>query len=70
MNRHFLTAFARTSRHRLRDHHHLHRSYDDNVVGRKRGTVEIELQNAQREKKILQLNEFIARFDCWNGPAS
>src|SRR6202162_1085673 len=37
-------------------------SYDDMVVAKTQIRSQIEGQNAQREKKITQLNEFIARF--------
>jgi ATPase subunit of ABC transporter with duplicated ATPase domains len=37
-------------------------SYDDMVVAKTQIRSQIEAQNAQREKKITQLNEFIARF--------
>src|SRR4051812_2866508 len=37
-------------------------SYDDMVVMKTQVRSQIESQNAQREKKISQLNEFIARF--------
>jgi ATPase subunit of ABC transporter with duplicated ATPase domains len=37
-------------------------SYDDMVVAKTQIRSQIESQNAQREKKISQLNEFIARF--------
>jgi ATPase subunit of ABC transporter with duplicated ATPase domains len=37
-------------------------SYDDMVVAKTQVRSQIEAQNAQREKKISQLNEFIARF--------
>src|SRR5678809_1101941 len=37
-------------------------SYDDMVVAKTQVRSQIEGQNAQREKKIAQLNEFIARF--------
>ena len=37
-------------------------SYDDMVVTKTQIRAQIETQNAQREKKIAQLNEFIARF--------
>src|ERR1700746_2480597 len=37
-------------------------SYDDMVVTKTQVRAQIEAQNAQREKKIAQLNEFIARF--------
>ena len=37
-------------------------SYDDMVVAKTQIRTQIEAQNAQREKKIAQLNEFIARF--------
>jgi len=37
-------------------------TYDDMVVAKTQGRSQIESQNAQREKKIAQLNEFIARF--------
>ena len=36
--------------------------YDDMVVFKTQVRTQIEAQNAQREKKISQLNEFIARF--------
>ena len=36
--------------------------YDDMVVAKTKIRSQIEAQNAQREKKIAQLNEFIARF--------
>ena len=36
--------------------------YDDMVVAKTQIRTQIESQNAQREKKIAQLNEFIARF--------
>src|SRR6201982_841133 len=37
-------------------------AYDDMVVAKTQIRSQIEAQNAQREKKISQLNEFIARF--------
>jgi len=37
-------------------------TYDDMVVMKTQVRTQIEAQNAQREKKISQLNEFIARF--------
>jgi len=37
-------------------------SYDDMVVAKTQVRSQIESQNSQREKKISQLNEFIARF--------
>jgi len=37
-------------------------SYDDMVVAKTQIRSQIEAQNQQREKKIAQLNEFIARF--------
>src|SRR5262249_26183814 len=37
-------------------------SYDDMVVAKTQIRSQIEAQNAQHEKKISQLNEFIARF--------
>ena len=37
-------------------------SYDDMVVAKTLVRSQVESQNAQREKKIAQLNEFIARF--------
>src|ERR1700704_519181 len=37
-------------------------TYDDMVVAKTQIRSQIESQNAQREKKISQLNEFIARF--------
>ena len=37
-------------------------TYDDMVVAKTQVRSQIESQNAQREKKISQLNEFIARF--------
>jgi ATPase subunit of ABC transporter with duplicated ATPase domains len=39
-------------------------SYDDMVVAKTQIRSQIEGQNAQREKKITQLNEFIARFSA------
>src|ERR1700761_1891358 len=36
--------------------------YDDMVVAKTQIRSQLEAQNAQREKKIAQLNEFIARF--------
>jgi ATPase subunit of ABC transporter with duplicated ATPase domains len=38
--------------------------YDDMVVAKTQVRATIEAQNAQREKKIAQLNEFIARFSA------
>jgi ATPase subunit of ABC transporter with duplicated ATPase domains len=38
--------------------------YDDMVVAKTQVRAGIEAQNAQREKKIAQLNEFIARFSA------
>src|SRR5688500_14979795 len=37
-------------------------TYDDMVVMKTQVRTQVESQNAQREKKIAQLNEFIARF--------
>jgi ATPase subunit of ABC transporter with duplicated ATPase domains len=37
-------------------------TYDDMIVAKTQIRSQIESQNAQREKKISQLNEFIARF--------
>ncbi len=51
-------------RHRLPDHHHLHRRLRRHGDGQDAGALRIESQNAQREKKIAQLNEFIARFSA------
>ncbi len=39
-------------------------AYDDMVVAKTQIRSQIEGQNAQREKKIAQLNEFIARFSA------
>ncbi len=39
-------------------------SYDDMVVAKTQIRSQVESQNAQREKKISQLNEFIARFSA------
>src|SRR6202790_2271838 len=39
-------------------------TYDDMVVAKTQVRSQIESQNAQREKKIAQLNEFIARFSA------
>src|SRR6476620_7375090 len=39
-------------------------TYDDMVVAKTQGRSQIESQNAQREKKIAQLNDFIARFSA------
>jgi len=38
--------------------------YDDMVVAKTQVRATLEAQNAQREKKIAQLNEFIARFSA------
>jgi ATPase subunit of ABC transporter with duplicated ATPase domains len=38
--------------------------YDDMVLQKTQVRVRIESENAQREKKISQLNEFIARFSA------
>ena len=38
--------------------------YDDMVLAKTKVRASIEAQNAQREKKIAQLNEFIARFSA------
>jgi ATPase subunit of ABC transporter with duplicated ATPase domains len=39
-------------------------NYDDMVVAKTQVRGQVESQNAQREKKIAQLNEFIARFSA------
>src|SRR6202167_5550571 len=39
-------------------------TYDDMVIAKTQVRSQIESQNAQREKKISQLNEFIARFSA------
>ncbi len=39
-------------------------TYDDMVVAKTQIRTQIEAQNSQREKKIAQLNEFIARFSA------
>jgi ATPase subunit of ABC transporter with duplicated ATPase domains len=39
-------------------------TYDDMVVAKTQVRTQVESQNAQREKKIAQLNEFIARFSA------
>jgi len=39
-------------------------TYDDMVVAKTQVRSQIEAQNSQREKKIAQLNEFIARFSA------
>src|SRR6204780_3835859 len=39
-------------------------SYDDMVIAKTQVRSQIESRNAQREKKISQLNEFIARFSA------
>src|ERR1700742_1965660 len=39
-------------------------TYDDMVIAKTQIRSQIESQNAQREKKIAQLNEFIARFSA------
>ena len=39
-------------------------TYDDMVLAKTQVRSQIEAQNAQREKKIAQLNEFIARFSA------
>jgi len=38
--------------------------YDDMVLAKTQIRARVEAQNAQREKKIAQLNEFIARFSA------
>ncbi len=38
--------------------------YDDMVMAKTQARSQIEAQNAQREKKIAQLNQFIARFSA------
>ena len=38
--------------------------YDDMVLAKTQIRSRIEAENAQREKKIAQLNEFIARFSA------
>jgi ATPase subunit of ABC transporter with duplicated ATPase domains len=38
--------------------------YDDMVVAKTQIRAQVEAQNAQREKKIAQLNDFIARFSA------
>ncbi len=38
--------------------------YDDMVLAKTQARTRIEAENAQREKKITQLNEFIARFSA------
>src|SRR5204862_6429676 len=38
--------------------------YDDMVMAKTQVRAQIEAQNAQKEKKIAQLNEFIARFSA------
>src|SRR5213075_363667 len=38
--------------------------YDDMVVAKTQVRTQIEADNAQREKKIAQLNQFIARFSA------
>src|SRR3712207_8813606 len=42
----------------------LFRSYDDMVVAKTQIRSRLEAQNEQREKKIEQLNDFIARFSA------
>ena len=49
-------------RHRLRDDHHVYRRLRRHGGGQDPDPDAIEAGNAQREKKIAQLNEFIARF--------
>jgi ATPase subunit of ABC transporter with duplicated ATPase domains len=39
-------------------------TYDDMVVAKTQARTQIEAQNTQREKKIAQLNDFIARFSA------
>ena len=52
-------------RHRLPDDHHLHRRLRRHGAWpRRRSARGIESDNAQREKKIAQLNDFIARFSA------
>ena len=49
-------------RHRLPDDHHLHRRLRRHGAGEDADRSRVEAENAQREKKIAQLNEFIQRF--------
>ncbi len=51
-------------RYRLPDDHHLHRRLRRHGAGEDADPLRLESQNAQREKKIAQLNEFIARFSA------
>jgi hypothetical protein len=50
--------------HRLRDDHLYNGGYDDMVEQKTAIRSRIESQNEQREKKIAQLNDFIARFSA------
>ena len=65
-DRHFLNSRLHPHRrHRLPDHHHLHRRLRRHGAGRRpQIRSRLEAENAQREKKIAQLNEFIARFSA------
>ena len=50
-------------RHRLRDHHHLHRRLRRHGDGRRaRCASRVESENAEKQKKIAQLQDFVARF--------
>ncbi len=51
-------------RHRLRNHHHVSGGYDDMVLAKTQIRTRMEADNAVREKKIAQLNDFIARFSA------
>jgi ATPase subunit of ABC transporter with duplicated ATPase domains len=62
-DRHFLNRVLHAHRgHRLPDHHHYTGGYDDMVMAKTQIRTKIEADNEQREKKIAQLNDFIARF--------
>ena len=50
-------------RHRLRDDHHLHRRLRRHGDGRRaRCARRVESENAEKQKKIAQLQDFVARF--------
>ena len=51
-------------RHRLRNDHHVHRRLRRHGAREDADSVARRSENAQREKKIAQLNEFIARFSA------
>jgi len=58
----FSTAYVPTSPTSITRPYHLTGSYDEMVLDQTQVRSQIEAQNSQREKKIAQLNDFIAAF--------